>query len=74
MGIALDARRRLRVPVALAPTSPGDLFEADFDAEENAIGVRRLGRGEDRLTVLAECPAPMDDLPPRRRTSFKSRL
>jgi len=74
MVITLDAKRRLTVPVALAPTSPGDLFEADFDAEEDAIVFRRLGRGEDWLAVLAECPVPMDDLPPRRRVYFKSPL
>jgi hypothetical protein len=60
--------------VALAPAAPGDLFEADFDAEEDTIVFRRLGKGEDWLEVLEQCPVPMDDLPPRRRVYFKSRL
>ena len=74
MVITLDAKRRLTVPVALAPASPGDLFEADFDAEEDTIVFRRLGKGEDWLAVLEQCPVPMDDLPPRRRGYFKSKL
>lgn len=74
MVITLDAKRRLTVPVALAPASPGDLFEADFDAEEDTIVFRRLGKGEDWLAVLEQCPVPMDDLPPRRRVYFKSKL
>ena len=74
MVITLDAKRRLTVPVALAPASPGDLFEADFDAEEDTIVFRRLGKGEDWLEVLGQCPVPMDDLPRRRRVYFKSRL
>ena len=74
MVITLDAKRRLTVPVALAPASPGDLFEANFDAEEDTIVFRRLGKGEDWLAVLEQCPVPMDDLPPRRRVYFKSKL
>lgn len=74
MRMVLDAKRRLTIPVALAPAAPGDLFEADFDAEEDAIVFRRLGKGEDWLAVLEACPVPMDDLPPRRRVYFKSRL
>ena len=31
MIVALDARRRLIVPPALAPASPGDYFDAHFD-------------------------------------------
>ena len=67
MIVKLDAKRRLTVPAALAPAEPGDLFEADFV-------FRRLARGEDWLTVLEECPVPMDDLPPRRSETFRSKL
>lgn len=74
MVVTLDAKRRLTVPTALAPTRPGDRFEADFDAEEDVLVFRRLATGEDWLTVLEECPVPMDDLPPRSRESFRSKL
>ena len=37
MVVTLDVKRRLTVPIALAPTKPGDYFEAHFDAEEDAI-------------------------------------
>lgn len=74
MVITLDAKRRLTVPVALAPASPGDLFEADFDPEEDAIVFRRMARRADWLAVLEQCPVPMDDLPRRRRQSFRSKL
>jgi hypothetical protein len=42
MIVTLDARRRLTVPVGLAPTSPGDYFDVRFDAEEDALVFRRL--------------------------------
>jgi hypothetical protein len=74
MIVTLDAKRRLTVPTALAPAEPGDLFEADFDAEEDVLVFRRLARGEDWLTVLEECPVSMDDLPPRRSETFRSKL
>jgi hypothetical protein len=74
MVITLDAKRRLTVPRALAPAKPGDVFEANFDPEEDAIIFRRLSRNADWLAVLEECPVPMDDLPPRRRESFRSKL
>ena len=67
MIVTLDAKRRLTVPVALAPASPGDYFDARFDAEEDAIVFRRLNAREDWLTVLKGCPVSMDDVPPRRR-------
>jgi hypothetical protein len=63
----LDAKRRLTVPPALAPAKPGDLFEAYFDAEEDAIIFRRLSRDANWIAVLEECPVPMDDLPRRRQ-------
>jgi hypothetical protein len=74
MVITLDAKRRLTVPTGLAPARPGDVFEADFDAEEDAIVFRRISRSANWLAVLEECPVPMDDLPPRRRESFRSKL
>jgi bifunctional DNA-binding transcriptional regulator/antitoxin component of YhaV-PrlF toxin-antitoxin module len=74
MVVTLDAKRRLTVPAALAPAKPGDVFEAAFDPEEDAIVFRRLSRRADWVAVLAECPVPMDDLPARRRESFRSKL
>lgn len=40
MVVTLDAKRRLTVPTALAPATPGH-FDAHFDAEEDAIVFRR---------------------------------
>ncbi|NJL26719.1 MAG: hypothetical protein HC897_02020 [Thermoanaerobaculia bacterium] len=74
MIVTLDTKRRLTVPIALAPARPGDLFEADFDAEEDVLVFRRLAKGEDWLAVLEQCPVPMDDLPPRHREPFRSKL
>lgn len=74
MVITLDAKRRLTVPAGLAPLKPGDAFAVEFDPEEDAIVFRRLARDEDWLTVLKQCPVPMDDLPPRRREFFRSKL
>ena len=67
MIVTLDAKRRLTVPVALAPAAPGDYFDAHFDADEDAIVFRRLAGKEDWLAVLRDCPVSMDDVPPRRR-------
>jgi hypothetical protein len=67
MIVTLDAKRRLTVPAALAPTSPGDYFDARFDAEEDALVLRRLAGKEDWLAVLRACPVSPDDVPPRRR-------
>jgi len=74
MVITLDAKRRLTVPAALAPAKPGDVFEADFDPDEDAIVFRRLSRNANWVAVLEDCPVPMDDLPPRRRKAFRSKL
>ena len=71
MIVKLDSKRRLKVPARLAPASPGDHFEAHFDEDEDAIIFRRLAGKEDWLTVLGECPAKMDDVPPRRRESVR---
>ena len=67
MIVTLDGKRRLTVPVALAPASPGDAFDARFGEDEDAIVFRRIKRGSGWLDVLKACPVPMDDLPPRRR-------
>jgi hypothetical protein len=67
MIVTLDEKRRLTVPVALAPATPGEAFDARFDEEEDAIVFRRVKRGRSWLDVLKACPVPMDDLPPRSR-------
>jgi hypothetical protein len=73
MIVILDSKRRLTVPAALAQTSPGEYFDARFDAEEDALVFRRLAGKEDWLTVLKECPVSMDDIPPRRREMARRR-
>jgi hypothetical protein len=73
MIVTLDSKRRLTVPASLAPTSPGEYFDARFDPEEDAIVFRRLAGKEDWLTVLKECPVSMDDVPPRRRETPRRR-
>jgi len=65
--VTIDSKRRLTVPTAVAPTNPGECFDAQFDSEEDAIVFRRLGTKTDWLTVMKKCPVPMDDLPVRRR-------
>lgn len=67
MIVTLDDKRRLTVPVALAPASPGDAFDARFDETEDAIVFRRIKRGKSWLAVLKACPVPMDDVPARSR-------
>jgi len=67
MIVTLDDKRRLTVPVALAPAAPGDAFEARFDAEEDSIVFRRVKRGRSWLAVLKACPVSMYDLPRRSR-------
>ena len=67
MIVTLDAKRRFTVPATLAPASPGDYFDARFDAEEDAFVFRRLAGKENWLTVLKACPVSPDDVPPRRR-------
>ena len=64
--LTLDAKRRLSIPVALAPSSPGDAFEALYDEEDDEIVLRRVKRAKSNwLKVWKQCPVPMDDLPPR---------
>jgi hypothetical protein len=67
MILTLDAKRRLTLPVGLAPARPGDHFKAEFDAEEDAIVFRRIANRGDWLEVLKSCPVKIDDLPPRSR-------
>jgi len=74
MVITLDAKRRLTVPTGLAPAKPGDVFEADFNPDEDAIVFRRLSRNANWVAVLEDCPVPMDDLRARRREIFRSKL
>ena len=67
MIVTLDGKRRLTVPVSLAPATPGEAFDASFDADEDAIVFRRVRSSKRWLRVLASCPVPMDDLPSRPR-------
>jgi hypothetical protein len=69
MIVILDSKRRLTVPASLAAASPGEYFDAHFDAEEDAIVFRRLPEQgkDDWLAVLKQCPVSMDDIPSRRR-------
>lgn len=69
--VTLDAKRRLTVPARLAPASPGDSFDASFDAEEDALVFRRLAARENWLAVLKACPVSPDDVPPRRRAPVR---
>ena len=73
MIVTLDAKRRVSIPVALAPASPGDQFDATFDADEDVVVLRRVRRKTDWLNVWKQCPVPMDDLPPRSRELPKTR-
>jgi bifunctional DNA-binding transcriptional regulator/antitoxin component of YhaV-PrlF toxin-antitoxin module len=74
MILTMDAKRRLTVPAALGSAQPGDIFEVVVDTEEDAIVFRRINRDADWLAVLKECPVSMDNLPPRQRGYFRSRL
>lgn len=73
MVVTLDAKRRLTVPVALAPAKPGDYFDAHFDAEEDALVFRRLAGRANWLEVLKACPVSPDDMPSRRRAPARRR-
>lgn len=65
MILTLDAKRRVSLPAKLAPSVPGDQFEATFDADEDVVMLRRIKRKNGWLTVWKECPFPLDDLPVR---------
>ena len=73
MILTLDAKRRLTVPAALAPASPGDAFEARFEPDENEIVFRRIAGAGDWLAVMSACPVAMDDLPRRRKELARRR-
>lgn len=73
MVLILDAKRRLTLPASLAPTRPGDAFQAEFDPEEDTLVFRRIAKSSDWLKVLKSCPVSMDDLPPRRREAPRRR-
>ena len=73
MIVTLDAKRRLSVPVTLAPAKPGDQFDATFDAEEDTLVFHRIKRKSNWLDVWKKCPVPIDDLPPRSRELPKKR-
>jgi hypothetical protein len=73
MIVTLDAKRRLTIPVTLAPATPGAYFEARFDAEEDAIVFRRIPVRENWLDVMKACPVSADDLPARRKAPARRR-
>ena len=73
MIVALDAKRRLTIPAALAPASPGDYFDVRFDAEEDAFVFRRLAGKENWLSVLRACPVSPEDVPQRHRAPARRR-
>lgn len=74
MIVTLDSKRRLTVPAAVTEAEPGDHFLVDFDADEDTLVYRRITLKPDWLKVLKACPVPMDDLPPRRREYFRTKL
>jgi hypothetical protein len=67
MIVTVDAKRRVSIPAALAPTTPGDRFDARFDPDDDVVILRRVKRKTNWLDVWKQCPVPMDDLPPRSR-------
>ena len=67
MIVVLDSKRRLTVAAALAPASPGDCFDAQFDPDEDAIVLRRIKRKSNWFEVWKKCPVPMDEIPRRSR-------
>ncbi|MGH7946617.1 MAG: hypothetical protein ACREIA_06585 [Opitutaceae bacterium] len=73
MIVTLDAKRRLSIPLALAPSQPGDAFDARYDQDGDEIVLRRVKRKSNWLEVWKQCPVPMDDLPSRSRGLPKKR-
>ena len=71
MIVTLDSKRRITLPGALISAKPGDTFDAHFDADESTLIFRRLPEKPDWLDVLAACPVPMDEIPPRRKEFAK---
>jgi len=72
--LILDLKRRLTLPVSLVSARQGDDFEADFDAEEDAVVSRRLAKGKDWLSVMKDSSVAMDDIPVCSKDCFKSKL
>jgi hypothetical protein len=72
--VRLDAKRRFGIPAALAPASPGDQFDATFDANEDTVTLRRVKRKANWLEVWKKCPVPMDDIPSRQPTAAFRRI
>ena len=73
MIVTLDAKRRVSIPAVLAPASPGDQFDASFDADEDVVILRRIKRKANWLQTWKQCPTPMDDLPARGREMPRKR-
>jgi hypothetical protein len=73
MTVTLDSKRRLTLPAALLSTKPGQVFDARYDADEDALIFRLMPAKEDWLEVLSQCPTAMDDLPARHRELPKKR-
>jgi hypothetical protein len=71
MVVTLDDKRRVSIPAALAPASPGDQFDATFDPEEDTVTLRRIKRKTKWLDIWKQCPVPMDELPRRSREMAK---
>ena len=71
MMLRIDSKHRLTIPSRLAPTKPGEYFEAYYDADENALIFRRVKSKKNWLDVLKQCPSSMDDLQPRSRKRSK---
>jgi hypothetical protein len=73
MVVILDSKRRLTLPTALLTTQPGQVFDAHYDADEDAVIFRRMPAKEDWLEVMAQCPVSLDDVPARRKELPKKR-
>ena len=67
MIVTLDSKRRISIPAALAPASPGDQFDGRFDPDEDVVTLRRINRKSGWLNIWKQCPVAMDDLPSQSR-------
>lgn len=67
MIVTLDAKHRVSIPIALVRATPGDQFDASFDADEDVVLLRRIKRKTGWLDIWKQCPVPLDDVPPRSR-------
>lgn len=68
MILTLDSKRRVTISAAPAPASPGDQFEAKFDAEEDRVIFKRRTNW---LDIWKQRPVPMDEAPSRSRAMPK---